>query len=1337
MDIGKLTLTDVFEIDELQRLQDLFSGANEIASLITLPDGTPVTKPSNFCRLCNDIIRKSENGIAYCLKSDAVTGRYNPSGPIVQRCLSAGLLDAGVSIRIGDQHIANWLIGQVRNSEIDQQKVLKYAEKIKVNPIEFLDAFHEVPIMSTEKFNKIAKMLFAFVNELSDKAFKNLQLKIEKEKREKVVLQTIEKERKLESALSEIKIISENLPSIIWKAEITSEGNFINAYISDIVDELLELPAGTIGNNFEKFFSYIVPEYLPKLKETIAKGINNPGRSYAASYQVIKGNRESAWFESTGRGYIFDGRVQIFGITVDITENKQIENELKENEKLLSQSQKVANIGSYYFDFESGNWVSTAHLDEIFGIDDKFPKDVVSWLEIIHPGDRKMMHEYLLSEVIEKGNPFNKEYRIINKKDGHLIWIHGLGHLEFNQSGQPVKMIGTIQNINERKQADELLTESETRYRSLLENLPVGVFRSTLKGEVLSANSAMAKIYGYQSVEELLKVPAADYYARENLREVVISKLLEKGSLLDYQTLEYRKDGSQIWVSANYKLTTDEAKGESYIDGVIQDITERKKTEETILISEEKFRSITEQTSDFIGLTDENGIITYASPAANKLFECPPEQMIGRNFLDFVEVSDFSNAVSAFGDVMRTGTKLRNLEFTLKRKDGSTFICELNGSQYNIASTKGTIVNIRDISNRKQAEIELQKAKEEAEENEKRFEALHNASFGGIAIHDKGLILDCNQGLSAMTGYSHEELIGMNGLLLLAENSRDKVMENILSEYEMPYEGIALRKSGEEFPVRIEGKMIPYEGKRMRVVEFRDITEIKKAEETLRQSEENFRLLVSNTFDGIFISDKNGDYLYANKKAAEITGYSIEELLHINTRQLTPERYRKAIEQRIADHFSQSSEQAKYEAVLVQKSGKEILIEIAASLTTWKGIQAQIISFRDITLRKKSEQELIEAKQKAEESDRLKSAFLANMSHEIRTPMNGILGFTNLLQNPDLTGEQQQSYIEIIKTSGQRLLNTVNDIIEISKIETGQVIVSVTEININEQLDYLNNFFKPEIESKGMRLIIQNDLPFFRSTIKTDDVKLHSILTNLIKNAIKFSESGSISVYCKQINNHLQFEIKDTGIGIPAERLDAIFDRFVQADIADSRAHEGSGLGLAISKSYVEMLGGNIWVESEEGKGSTFYFTIEYIPVEPLDRIKESEFTGITAENMKDYFILVAEDEDISYLLMQSILSIENYKLLRAKNGKEAVEIVQNNYDLDLVLMDLKMPEMDGLEATKKIRELNSSIPIIAQTAYALFGDKEKALIAGCNDYISKPINKELLLEKIKRLINK
>ena len=257
-------------------------------------------------------------------------------------------------------------------------------------------------------------------------------------------------------------------------------------------------------------------------------------------------------------------------------------------------------------------------------------------------------------------------------------------------------------------------------------------------------------------------------------------------------------------------------------------------------------------------------------------------------------------------------------------------------------------------------------------------------------------------------------------------------------------------------------------------------------------------------------------------------------------------------------------------------------------------------SRQEIIKRKKIELEIIKEKEHAEENDRLKTAFLANMSHEIRTPMNGILGFAELLKEPDLSGEKQEEYIKIIEMSGARMLSTINDIIEISKIESGQMEVNFKETNINEQVKYLYSFFNPEAERKGMQLHFINALPDNEAIFKTDPDKLYGILTNLIKNAIKFSEKGSIDfgydVIQEKDAKFLRFFVRDTGIGIHKDRLDAIFERFVQADISNSRAFQGSGLGLSISRAYVERLGGKIWVESELGKGSVFYFTIPYKP---------------------------------------------------------------------------------------------------------------------------------------------
>ena len=387
-----------------------------------------------------------------------------------------------------------------------------------------------------------------------------------------------------------------------------------------------------------------------------------------------------------------------------------------------------------------------------------------------------------------------------------------------------------------------------------------------------------------------------------------------------------------------------------------------------------------------------------------------------------------------------------------------------------------------------------------------------------------------------------------------------------------------------------------------------------------------------------------------------------------------------------------------------------------------------------IDVRKLAEEALIIAKEHAEESDRLKSAFLANMSHEIRTPMNGILGFAQLLREPGLTGEEQQKFLGIIEKSGVRMLNIITAIVNISKIDSGQMEISISETNVNEQIDFVYNFFKPVVEGNGMQLIVKNALPLKESIIKSDCEKIYSILTNLVGNATKFTHAGIIEFGYTKKGKYLEFFVKDTGDGIADEKKEIIFERFRQGSESMNRNYQGAGLGLSISKAYVEMLGGKIWVESELGKGSAFYFTIPYnAETEPEIVTKEPVSTEDKDGLIKNLKILIAEDDEASEMFLSTILTRLHKKLLKARTGVEAVEICRNNPDIDLVLMDIRMPEMNGDEATRQIREFNKDVVIIAQTAYGLSGDREKAIDAGCTDYISKPIDVALL----KALISK
>jgi signal transduction histidine kinase/PAS domain-containing protein len=412
------------------------------------------------------------------------------------------------------------------------------------------------------------------------------------------------------------------------------------------------------------------------------------------------------------------------------------------------------------------------------------------------------------------------------------------------------------------------------------------------------------------------------------------------------------------------------------------------------------------------------------------------------------------------------------------------------------------------------------------------------------------------------------------------------------------------------------------------------------------------------------------------------------------------------------------------------------IFEISHTGMIYHSKKAMLEIFQDISERKKREAELISSKEKAEESDRLKSAFLTNMSHEIRTPMNGIIGFTELLKEPNLSSEEQNDFLNTIQISGARMLNTINNIVDISKIESGLTIVDINDADINEKIEFTYKFFKPEAEIKGLQFIFRNGLLLKDAIIRTDNEKVYAIISNLVKNAIKFTNDGSIELGYLKKGDYLEFYVKDTGVGIPKNQHEYIFERFRQGSESHNRGYEGSGLGLSISKSFVEMLGGKIWLESEEGRGSTFYFTIPYnlasdenteIQIPPEEH-KETELRKLK--------ILIVEDDEISLSLITRMLKKNRIETYHAITGLEAIEACHNNQDLDLLLMDIRMPRMDGLEATRQIRLFNKNIIIIAQTAFAFPTDKEKAIEAGCNDYITKPVNQALLFELINKYCN-
>ncbi|MBI4517037.1 MAG: PAS domain S-box protein [Deltaproteobacteria bacterium] len=795
--------------------------------------------------------------------------------------------------------------------------------------------------------------------------------------------------------------------------------------------------------------------------------------------------------------------------------------------------------------------------------------------------------------------------------------------------------------------------------------------------------------------------------------------------------------------------------------------------------SEERYRLMAENANDIIFRCTPEGRLLYVSPACRQLLGYEPDELVGRSLTELGHPEELAGAGRAL-NALQSARSITG-SFRTRRKDDSYVWIEVTGRGVRAASD-GAVQEIvavaRDVTARHDAEEALRRS-------ERSFRALiENASDLITVVEADGTIRYQSPSGARLMGHPAEAMVGHNIFEFVHADDHEHALNGFTRRLtgvgdEQPLLIRLRHRDGSWRLVETLATALP-EGSSFGpvVINSRDVTERQRVQAALRESEERFRELFENASDMVYTQDLNWNFTSINRAAERLTGYTQEEALAANARDIVaPEHIARAIEatrRKLAGEPSSA-----YELDLLHKDGHRLTVELHSRIIYQDGqpVGVQGIA-RDITARKRAEAELQRAKDAAETANRAKSEFLANVSHEIRTPMNGILGMTDLVLHTGLTVEQRE-YLELVKSSGDSLLALLNDLLDFSKIEAGKLELEGIPFDLRECVERTLLPLAAQARHKELTLSCRLDqgLP---AHLIGDPGRLRQILVNLIGNAIKFTQpGGEITVEVAgtqppasslQPLVQLRFAVHDTGIGIAADKHEAIFNAFEQADGSTTRKHGGTGLGLAICKQLVSMMGGRIWVESAPGRGSTFRFTAALAaaveataPPNGRQAAVRNPQSAIGGPQSKRLRVLVAEDNPVNRKLIVRLLEKRGHEVLTATNGGEAVA-AHAAEAVDLVLMDVQMPEMDGLEATAEIRRREQSydrqsaiespqsemvnaqstirntkarrVPIIAITAHAMKGDEQRCLAAGMDAYISKPVDAAKLFELIERLGN-
>ncbi|MEK6752792.1 MAG: PAS domain S-box protein [Chloroflexota bacterium] len=1052
------------------------------------------------------------------------------------------------------------------------------------------------------------------------------------------------------------------------------------------------------------------------------------------------------------------GKIFFTAILRDITERKIVEQALRESEEKQSMILNGVDEIIYQVNYPQGSSVDgtvefvSEQTQEILGFrPTDFITDPTRWRSLIHPEDIPAVQSQTAS-IMKTGLPGLRHYRI-KDTNGEYRWMEDRVSPEKDKTGKVVRTFGVARDITERKQAEVKLRLQATA----LDTAANAVFITDREGIIQWVNPAFSRITGFtveQAVSRTPRILKSGLYPREFYEKVW--RTILAGDVWQGEMINRHRAGNHYTVHQTVTPLRGPEGEITHFVAIQQDITERKRTEEQLHDSEERFRTTFEQAAVGIAHVGTNGSWLRVNQRLCDIVGYTRDELPGLTFQDITHPDDLQTDLNYVHQMLADEIKVYSMEKRYIRKDRSIVWINLTVSLVRETSgePKYFISVVEDITEHKQAEVE-------------RAQLLNvlESSLNEIYIFDAETLRFqyVNQGALRNLGYTREAMSAMTPLDLkpeFDEVSFRKVIEPLLrlEQEKLIFHTVHRRADDSHYPVEVHLQLSDYEGKRVFHAVILDITERKRAEEEAAK----LHNAVEQSADITMITDQDGIIEYVNPAFEAVTGYSKAEAVGKSPRILNSEMMEAGYYQKIWMTIL-LGEVFRGEVIDRKKSGE--LFYYDQTITPLKDTRGNITHFvstgKDVTERKQAEQEIqklnAELEQRVaertadlnranidlERSVRVKDEFLANMSHELRTPLTGILGLSESLEEQIVgpLNEKQEVYVHNIRESGHHLLTLINDILDLAKIEAGQITLDFSKVEIRLLCESGLRMVKELAQKKHQDIGLEIDDGL--GLIWADNRRLKQMIINLLSNAIKFTPEGGktgLEVHGYRDENKMTITVWDSGIGITENDLTLLFQPFVQLDSSLARESTGTGLGLALVAQMARLHGGSVNVASEPGKGSRFTISLPWEPALATDTTSRRKVTGKLpaikpGENRRT--ILLVEDTDQVIMVIRDYLGYAGYKVESARNGMDGIAQAKKVHP-DLILMDVQMPVMDGLEAAQRLRSETEFqyTPIIALTAFAMQGDRERCLAAGMDEYISKPVNLKALLKMIQNFLS-